>query len=235
MRIGYLRAGVTSGALREGFGDFLTMFADYFRRHLPHWQLVAYDVREGVLPGSPQECDGWLCGGSASSVFDAEPWIEPLKVFAREVSAADRPILGICFGHQLLAEALGGKVVRAPVGWGLGVRSVAITARQSWMVPPEERINLLHSHQDQVVRLPPGALHLGGNDHCPNAMFLHRDCVLGMQGHPEFSRDFLSALMQTRQGIIDPSLIREAEKSLLLETHEGIVGEWIGRFFEARG
>ena len=101
-------------------GDYLELFGRLFGAHVPDLELRPFDVVGGELPDGPEVCDGWVCTGSRHSAYDDLPWIADLQAFIREVAAAGRPFVGICFGHQVLAQALGGRVERAS-GWGAGV------------------------------------------------------------------------------------------------------------------
>src|SRR5258706_6068924 len=152
--------------------------------------LVRFDAVNGVLPSSPYECDGWLAPGSRFSVYDDAEWISRLQGFVRAVRDARTPFVGICFGHQLLAHALGGRTEKAAAGWGVG-------AIDTWIDPTQSDAVLLYMHQDQVVSLPDGATVLGRTDHCPIAM-LQVDAMIGVQAHPQFTPEYVYALLDTR-------------------------------------
>lgn len=230
MKIGYLRAGFTPDPLRERFGDYVDMFRALFQRHAPHLELHVFEVQQGAFPDRPEAMAGYLCSGSAASVYDNAPWIAGLAAFAREVAGQRLPLVGVCFGHQLIAHALGGRVERSSRGWGLGVRTVGVTKDKPWMSPPCHAYNLLYSHQDQVVALPPGGELLGGNDHCPCALLTVEDRFLGFQGHPEFTPDFARALMESRSHRIAPELLASAMLSLDQPTDQGVIAAWIDHF-----
>jgi GMP synthase-like glutamine amidotransferase len=157
-----------------------------------------FDVVRDEYPESLDACDGYLTTGSAASVYDDEVWLGRLMDFVRKLHSERRAFVGICFGHQLIAEALGGKVGPSPRGWGVGSKSVLIDKALDWMIPEAESIRLLLSHQDQIEELPPGAVVIGGNGHCPYSIITAGETFLGIQGHPEFTPEYARALMLGR-------------------------------------
>jgi GMP synthase (glutamine-hydrolysing) len=223
MRIGLLVCDHVGPELRGISGDYEDMFRRMFADH-DDVDIVAYDVIAGQLPSDPEECDAWLTTGSRHSVNDDEPWIRALEGFVREVAAADVPFIGICFGHQMLAKALGGSVVRSKQGWGVGVKEVDVL--------PElglgESYRVLTSHQDQVETIPPGGEILGWNEHCPVSMLRVGSKMLGIQGHPEFDPAYSRALMELRRGrAISELLVEEGLASLDQAPDSGRLADWI--------
>jgi GMP synthase (glutamine-hydrolysing) len=223
MRIGLLVCDHVRPELRGISGDYEDMFRRLFAGH-DDVDIVAYDVVAGAMPSEPEECDAWLTTGSRYSVNDDETWIRALEGFVRRVAAAEVPFIGICFGHQLLAKALGGSVVRSGHGWGVGVKEVA--------VPPElglgDTYRVLTSHQDQVETIPLGAEILGWNEHCPVSMFRVGSGMLGIQGHPEFDTAYSRALMELRRGKAIPEpVVEEGLASLDQAPDSGRLAEWI--------
>jgi GMP synthase-like glutamine amidotransferase len=179
-----------------------------------------------VLPVDPAECDAWITTGSRHSVNDDEPWIRALENFVREVAVADVPFVGICFGHQLIAKALGGTVVRSERGWGVGAKDVEV--RDDLGLGGSYRI--LHSHQDQVETLPPGGQVLGWNEDCPVSMLGVGDNLIGIQGHPEFVASYSRALMESRRGDEIPAqTVDDALATLARPTDSDRLADWILR------
>ncbi|MBF0310461.1 MAG: type 1 glutamine amidotransferase [Magnetococcales bacterium] len=230
MRIGYLRTGFPPVALQGVFGDYLGMFRAMLEPVLPGVVFEVFEVQRGHLPAGVGVCDAWLACGSDNSVYDDEPWLPPLMGFIREVHAAGKPYLGICFGHQLLAQALGGRVERAGCGLRLGVRSVHLQRRADWMQPFQQTVRLHHSHQDQVVVLPPGGEILASGEQCPCAMLAVGDHSLGVQGHPEFARDYMEAIIPAHTGRQPGSPVLLARESLAQGVDNELVAGWLGRF-----
>ncbi len=229
MRLGLLRCD----EIDERFRDLAPSALDLYR-----WTfesegvtLVDYDVLAGELPDDPTECDGWIITGSRASVYDDETWIHDLAASVRRLHTARAPIIGICFGHQLLAHALGGETARSEQGWGIGARE--IETRVEGLPSP---VSLLMSHQDQVVRLPPSARVLGSAEYCPNAIFAIGEHAVGVQGHPEFTPEYMAALLRSRIERIGAEPVAEALESLDEETHGREVAAWLVDFVRrARG
>jgi GMP synthase-like glutamine amidotransferase len=222
VRLGFLECDHVDDRYRAIDGDYSDMFSG-----LLEVELVPYDVVNGVLPTSVDECDGWLVGGSRFSVYDNIAWIHALTDFVREIRDADKPYVGICFGHQLLAHSTGGRTEKAASGWGVG-------AIDTWLNPTQSDALLLYMHQDQVVDLPEGAKVLGHTEHCPVAM-LRVGSMLGVQAHPEFSVEYVEALLDTRVDRIGPDAAARAKHSLervgdANDAH--LLGQWIVTFLE---
>ena len=202
-------------------GDYLELFGRLFGAHVPDLELRPFDVVGGELPDGPEVCDGWVCTGSRHSAYDDLPWIADLQAFIRDVAAAGRPFVGICFGHQVLAQALGGRVERAS-GWGAGVRPLDLD--------DGTRLRLHFMHQDQVVALPPGGTVVGSAEHCPVAVLAVGERMLGIQAHPEFTDAYSAALLADRELRIGTEATAEAAATLGGTTDDGTAARWIGRF-----
>jgi GMP synthase-like glutamine amidotransferase len=196
---------------------------------MPELDVETFDVCHGQLPSSIDACDAYVCGASRWSVFDDQAWIPPLTAFVRALHAGERPFVGICFGHQLMAEALGGRVARG-TSWGIGVQPIDVTRHESWMQPARERLQLLHSHQDQVEQLPPDAVVLGSSPHCPVALFRVGSTMLGIQAHPELAGAYVDALMVDRTERIGAEPVRRARATLNTPTDADIVSQWVREF-----
>jgi len=199
-------------------GDYPDMFAAL----LPWADLVPYDVVGDEHPSSPDECDGWVATGSRYSVYDQMPWLDRLHGFVRDLRAAGAPYLGICFGHQLLAHAVGGRATKADVGWGVG-------AHDTTFVAPVGDARLLYLHQDQVVDVPDGGAVLASADHCPVAALRVDEQMYGVQAHPEFSADYLAALLRARRDRIGAAEVERALASLDAPRDEAAIATWLHR------
>jgi GMP synthase-like glutamine amidotransferase len=215
-------------------GDYGDMFTDMVSSADPDAEVVRYDARHGVLPERPDACDAWLCTGSSASVYEDEPWIHALTSFVRDVHAARVPFVGICFGHQLIAHALGGRTERAGTGWGVGALTMQVTADAPWMTPTLPSVTLLYSHQDQVTELPPDGEILATAPHCPVAMLAVGEDVVGIQAHPEFGVDYVRALLDDRVDRIGEAHTAAALASLDEPTDERAVAAWIVAFMRSR-
>ena len=229
LRVGVLECDHVDDRHRPIAGDTIDMLAALLGPHAPNLELVPYDVIGGEGPVDPTDCDGWICPGSRHSVYDDLAWIDRLSAFVRAVRDAGVPFVGICFGHQVLAHALGGRVGRAAVGWGAGRQLLVVDRSEPWMDPPAGKLALHYMHQDQVEDLPPGGVVLGGADHCPVALMTVGDTMVGIQPHPEFPAAYVDALLADRVARIGDDEVAAARAGLIQPTDEATVGSWFAR------
>lgn len=232
MRIGILQCDDVVTSLQPLYGNYPQMFAEQLRAQLPECELPVYRVLDGELPGSHDECDAWLITGSRFGVNDGLPWIDALCGFVRTLWEHQRPLIGICFGHQLMARALGGTVRQSERGWGVGLSFNQVIERKDWMQPFQAHLDLLVSHQDQVVILPPQAQVLASSEFCPYYMIQYGDCFLSVQGHPEFCKDYCRDLMSLREGVLPPARLRAGMASLSANADSALMMAWIVRFLQ---
>jgi GMP synthase-like glutamine amidotransferase len=192
-------------------------------------EFTEYDLHQGERPRALDECDAYIATGSKSSVYDDEPWIHQFAALTREIHAANKPFVGVCFGHQMMGHALGGRVARSPNGWGIGVHSFEIHQTQQWMRPAAASVNLIMSCQDQILALPPGTEVLAGNAHCP-AGIVQMGRMLGIQGHPEFTAEYARELLLLRRDRIGPESTDQALATLSQPLDGPLLAEWVRNF-----
>jgi GMP synthase-like glutamine amidotransferase len=226
VKIGLLECDDVVGRFPEVGGGYREMFAAL----LPGFEFRYYDAHRGVMPSSPGECDAWVCTGSKHAVYDGSAWIAGLADFIR--SLGDRKFVGICFGHQMLAHAMGGEVAKAKQGWGVGVLPLQILKQESWMEPSLPQVRIQHMHQDQVQRLPEKSILLGRSPHCEVGMFRIGETRLGIEGHPEFTLEYGAALIRARRRQIGEERSQRALESLKGKNDGATVGSWIARFLK---
>jgi GMP synthase-like glutamine amidotransferase len=230
MKLGILETGGPPEQIRGRYGSYPSMFRRLFGEGA--YDYAVFDVAAGELPGAADECGAWLVTGSSAGAYDPEPWIAPLEGFLRQ-ARGKVPLVGVCFGHQIMAQAFGGKVVKSPNGWGLGLQRYRVNEARGWM-DSGDPIAVPGSHQDQVVEAPPGAAILGGNDFCPIGVLdygLAR--AISIQLHPEFEPDYAKALIETRRG----TRLTDEEADLAVMSYEQPddrvrVAGWLQRFIE---
>ena len=230
MKIGLLECDHVRDELKHIAGDYRQMFPALFLQVAPDWEFLFYDVCNDHFPESVEECDVYICTGSKNSVYDNEKWIKQLKDFVKTIYHSGRVYIGVCFGHQILGEALGGKVQKSPNGWCVGVHSFELLKTENWMNPVQSVFNLLMMCQDQVLQLPPESTLLAQASNCPHAMFRIGNNMLGIQAHPEFPKNYDKALMELREERIGTEKTKSGIASLSLPTHELIIAEWVRKF-----
>ena len=233
MKVGILQADVLREELQPAFGHYPRMFESVLgpaaRESGREATFQAYDVRFEEYPANVDDCDAYIVTGSRHSVYDDFRWIRTLRDYVQTLHDARKKLVGICFGHQLIAHALGGEALPAEAGWAVGVHRMRVVARHGAMSPPLNAVSLLSSHKDQVAALPPGARLLGATDFCPQASFALDDHILTFQGHPEFNKPYAEALMRAREALIGDAFA-PGIASLSEDTDEAVVARWIVNF-----
>lgn len=226
MKIGLLECDTVHPDLHSIGGNYRDMFPAL----LPALDFVNFKVCNGEFPGSANDFDAWICTGSKFSVYDEVNWILELKSFVKDVQDKNKHFIGVCFGHQLLAEALGGRVQKGSVGWCVGVHTFETVQTEQWMEPCEGDFNLLMSCQDQVVEMPENGIVLAKSADCPVGMFRVGEKMLGIQGHPEFPVSYAAALMDMRKERIGEPKVLAAKESFTKPVHSSSVARWMLNF-----
>lgn len=208
MKIGIIECGPVPEALRGTYISYPAMFRAQLGALLPSAAFETISVVHGETLPVPASRDAWLLTGSRHGVYDDLPWIEPLKSFIRAAAGVKRPMVGVCFGHQIIAEALGGKVQKAEIGWRVGMETY-----ETRLDGTARHVAMPAFHQDQVIVQPPGSEIVARSEACPYAALRYRDApVLSVQFHPEFSRAYLSDLIDVlAKHDVEPGLKPQAE------------------------
>ena len=236
MRLTIIETGQPPAGIRDDWPDYPAMFTQLLSPFLVQVQFETIALFDGVALPDPASLDAILITGSAAGVYDDMYWMQPLFDFIRAAAAAHVPQVGICFGHQALACALGARVAKSDKGWGIGRHSYDILSRPDWMNGTgRKQFSLGVSHQDQVLSLPPGATCVAASDFTPYAALDYPDApAISFQGHPEFSPGFSCALYGIRRGTALPEhRVDEACDSLEQPIDNALVGEWIATFLRA--
>lgn len=230
MKIGILKTDAVREEWVAQYGEYPDMFAKLLSDEDPSLEFVTYDVRLGEYPAQIDEVDAYLITGSRHSVYDELPWIPPLLEFIRTLNQAEKKLVGICFGHQAVAQALGGATRKADAGWGVGLHRHRFSSRPTWMDDGDPEFAILVSHQDQVLENPPGAQVLAGSDFCPNAVCQIGEHILTMQGHPEFLNAYSREIIEYRREMIGEEVYASGLSSLAELPETSRMAQWILRF-----
>ena len=219
MRIGILKTGDLPDDVTARHGDYGDIFARLVQAQDPAIETVKIDVDGGKALGDPRDADGWIVTGSRHGAYEDHPWIPPLEKFLREAVAQRIPVFGVCFGHQILAQALGGRVEKSSLGWGIGVQEYAMQMAPAWTSGLPERWSGIAIHQDQVIALPEGANVVAANTFCPFAVLAYGDLdaphAASIQSHPEYTPELLRDLASGRLGKkVPPEVLGPALDSL---------------------
>ncbi|MHA6493597.1 amidotransferase [Pseudomonas borbori] len=230
LQICILETDVLRPELVDQYHGYGRMFEELFARQPIAATFTVFNVMQGDYPPDSERYDAYLVTGSKADSFGPEPWIQTLKLYLLERYQRGDKILGICFGHQLLALLFGGHAERAHQGWGVGIHRYNVNHRPEWMMPALEELTLLISHQDQVTRLPENATLLASSEFCPIAAYCIGDQVLCFQGHPEFIHAYSKALLEIRQQHIGEAAYHKGVSSLEHDHQGHTVAEWMMRF-----
>ena len=222
MLIGILQTGLAPDALTDQMGDYPDMFARLLAGH--GFTFRTFRVVEGQFPADVTTCDGWLITGSRHGTYEDHPWIAPLEQFIRDSFAAHVPMVGVCFGHQIIAQAMGGTVERYAGGWAVGAQDYDFDGKT---------LTLNAWHRDQVTQAPVDATVVAHNDFCANAALLYDDRAFTVQAHPEFQPAFIDGLIKTRgKGLVPDEVMAAASAKLDLPIQDQTMANQIAAFFK---
>lgn len=212
-RYGLLQAAKDSEYVKKAYGGYFNVYVEAFGEEGERWDL--FKVYDGEFPDFNElyKYDGFVVSGSPSDAYANDYWILKLCFLLQTLDAMEKKVLGICFGHQVLCRALGGRVGRARTGWDIGSRQVSFVkdlAPCSYLEHLEEMpasLSIIEVHQDEVFELPLGAEVIASSDKTAVEMFAIADHILGIQGHPEYTKDILYDLIDR---LLSMDLIQKA-------------------------
>lgn len=222
MKIGILQTGRSPDELRAKHGDYDELFVRLLGGQ--GFEFKTFPVLDGVLPTQINEAEGWLITGSKFGVYEDHDWIAPLEEFLRRAFAAEVPIVGVCFGHQILAQALGGRVEKFGGGWSVGATNYEGNGGSD---------TVMAWHQDQVIIPPAEAKVLASSESCKFAMLSYGNRALTVQPHPEFTADFMADLLELRRGILPDHIVTRAKEHMQDSLTSNRFADLFGGFFKA--
>ena len=227
-RIAILETGAPPPALATAHGDYPAMFRDLLGEG---FDLESFDVQAGEWPEAGA-FDAAIITGSSAGVYETDGWIAELLDWIRAAKGQTK-LVGVCFGHQAMGQALGGRVEKSDRGWGVGLHRYQVISPEPWMTPAAATVAIPASHQDQVVDKPADARVLLRSDFTPFAGLAWGEDAISFQAHPEFTPAFATELTAGRHDRIDPALVARAVDSLKAPDDRAIVGRWISEFVTA--
>jgi GMP synthase (glutamine-hydrolysing) len=224
MKIGILQTGHAPDALVGITGDYDKMYQEMLGGH--GFDFDAYAVLDDEFPSGAEAADGWIITGSRFGAYEDHPWITRLEDLIRDIAARNLPLIGVCFGHQIIAQALGGKVEKFDGGWAVGRTEYRLG---------DKTVTLNAWHQDQVTRPPDGARVIGGNAFCKNAFLAYGDTIWTVQPHPEYNADFVDGLIRTRgRGVVPDKVLDAASATLEGPTDNSEMAAFMADFFKRK-
>lgn len=234
MKLTILETGEAPAPLAGQFPSYPEMFRAMFERDGAEFDFEVIDVAGGAPLPDPQNLEAVLITGSPAGVYEDHPWLDPLRQFIRDAYGQATPMVGICFGHQIIADALGGEVRKSEKGWGMGRHIYEVVDNPSFFDLPQASVSLACSHQDQVITPPAEARVLLASDFTPNAgLYYANGKTLTLQAHPEFEDDYAAALATARRGRAPDAVVDRAIASLQEEPSDSpLVVRAISRFLE---
>lgn len=233
MKITIIQTGEVPVSLRQDFGPYPAMFERMFARAGHDFAFETVPVFDGAPMPDAASLDGIVITGSAAGVYEDHAWLEPLRAFIRNAYDLRTPMLGVCFGHQIMADALGGDVRKSEKGWGLGRHVYGVRQRPAFMNGAPDLLAVACSHQDQVIVPPAEAEVILASDFTPNAGLAYRNgAALSFQPHPEFDDDYTLALAELRRGKAPDAVVDAAIASVERKSDSADVARYIGAFFE---
>lgn len=227
MRVAILQCDEVLEKFQPEFGSYIGMIEQMFTSVDGVFEFDSFDCRKQQYPDDLDKYDFFITTGSRASAYDEETWIQTLIVFVRRLEKEQRKFIGICFGHQILAMAYKAGVEKSEKGWGIGIATNRIICTPQWMGEKKKHLNIIVSHQDQIVTIPEGARVIAESDFCPFFIVQWNEQFLSIQGHPEWNRDYSKVLMNERRTIIPSSIIETGVRSLSTTPDNGCFIRWI--------
>lgn len=227
MKAAIIQCDAVLNELIAEFGDYTDMIKRMFEAVDADLEYRVFDARQGVYPENIDAFDFYITTGSKAGVYEDSPWIQALIEFVQLLDDKRKKLIGICFGHQVIAMARHGQVEKSPKGWGVGVSRNRIIAHPAWMKAPKDELNIIVSHQDQITRLPAGSLVIATSDFCPYFIVQWGNHFLSIQGHPEWRREYSRALMNRRRDSLGAEVTDAGLASLVVEPDNAVFTRWI--------
>lgn len=209
------------------FGTYGHMVENLFTAINAPVECDVFNCLKKEYPENISDYDFYITTGSKVSVYDDLDWIKPLVDFVTQCDQQKIKFIGICFGHQIIALALGAQVNKSPKGWGIGIAQNNMCYSPTWMSQTKQQLNMVVSHQDQVENIPISAKIIASTDFCPNFMLQWNNHFLSIQGHPEWSNDYSRTIINHRKDSIPSDRVKTGLESLKIKSDSALFTQWI--------
>lgn len=219
----------------DAFPDDAHRFRDLFDAREDRFHYRVYMTIGGEVPQDLDEQDAYMITGSPLSVLDKHIFSDALADFIRRCDAAEKPLMGACFGHQAIALALGGKVERSSAGYNIGIENTEFHTQRSWMKPAHSSLPMYVFHEDQVTQIPDDCEILGSSENCKIASFAKGGHLFTTQAHPEFTSAFMNCVLDFTESKMDPGVVAAARASLKIDQQGDVFAQWCTEFFKGAG
>ncbi len=233
MKVAILQCDNVLAKFQSRFGDYPEMVTKMFSGVGPPLLFDTFNCQQGQFPPDINEYDFYITTGSKASVYEKLEWVQQLIEFVQRLYKHHKKFIGICFGHQIIAMALQGKVKKSNKGWGIGIARNRIIAHPGWMNGNPAEIDILVSHQDQITELPDDTLVIAATDFCPFFIVQWGEHFLSIQGHPEWNSDYSRTLINNRRDIIPSDRIDQGLDSLKDEPDNLLFVQWVIDFISS--
>ena len=230
-----LEAGYINPALKDKYPPYSDLFKDFLKYKTRNWHVSSYRLYESEFPHSINDFDGFIITGSSFGVYENFSWIIKTIRLINQIISKKKQLVGICFGHQIIIQALNGLIEKSIYGWGAGIKKINFFKNKPWLPNNLSYTNLISFHQDQVVEIPKCVDHLAGNDSCKYYSLALEDIVFTIQGHPEFSKKYtLDLLNLRREGIGEVEYLKGVTELKKLDHQGKLFGNIIANFLERK-
>jgi len=230
MKIAILQCGEVSKESESQAGCNSEMIKAMFDVTEGFFEFESFDCQDGCYPDDIDDYDFYITSGSKAGVYEDKVWIQRLIKFVRQLDNKKKKLIGICFGHQIMAMACDGMVEKSENGWGVGVAVNRVVSNPEWMSEKRAALNLPVSHQDQIITVPEDAQIIAESDFCPFFMVQWNDHFLSTQGHPEWNREYSEIILARSKGTIPNQLFQSALSSLHIKSDNTLFKRWIMDF-----